>query len=387
MSKLQVQELHSIDALKRIATTWHSLLAKTPEASFFQSLTWLQIYWKHYGAGQDLRVLLIKNNQEPLGIVPLVRKSEKTKVGLISYLTYPLDYWGSFYGPISAYPETVLAAAVDYLKHKGLGKDVLELRWLSGEGGQCEQAQAALQSVGFKPILTSLDASAVINLPNTWDEYLASRSGKWRNNLRRWQRKLKEHGEVTYKRFRPEAGGGDDYLHIYDECLRIAKVSWQSSSSNGTTLTHQEVAAFLKELHEAASKAGCVDVNLLKLNGRAIAFAYNYIYQGSVFGLRVGYDSSAPCKGVGNILYAKAIEDSIRRGDWRYDLGPKHLGIKRPLMNAEVPSYRLSCYQSRSVRQQLMRMKRCWENRQLEQQPVPAIPLEISSAQDSQLAS
>ena len=385
MNKLQVQELNSIDSLESIATTWDTLLSKTAQANYFQSLTWLKCYWKHYGEGQELRVLLVKDEQEPIGIVPLVRKQEKTRVGVISYLTYPMDYWGSFYGPISEQLEKTWAAAIGYLNDTGLGEDVLELRWLTGENDHCEQSREFLTSAGYNPILTCLDSTAVIDLPATWEDYLASRSGKWRNNYRRWQRKLEEHGEVSYERFRPSAESKDPGWHVYEECLRIAKTSWQSSSETGTTLTHEEVALFLKDLHEAAAQEGCVDVSFLKLDGRAIAFAYNYVYQGSVYGLRVGYDASVPCKGAGNLLYAKAIEDSICRGDWRYDLGPRHINVKRSLMTAELPSYRLSCYQSRSVRQQLMRLKRNWDNRQLEKAAIPTTSAANTSSPVSQV--
>lgn len=361
---MNVRELNSLEELLCLEAVWSDLLSQTPEANFFQSLTWLKVYWQHYGTEQELRVLLVEDGGQALGILPLVRRREQTKVGPISYLTYPLDYWGSFYGPISPKPFDTLAAGVDYLRESSVEGEVLELRWVGDDQGQCEHSRQILEMAGYSPICSSLDSTAVITLPTSWDEYLASRTAKWRNNYRRWQRKLGELGEVSYQRFRPEPGSTELGWDFYDNCLEIAAASWQGASTTGTTLIHEEVATFLRELHAAAAGAGCADINLLLLDEKPIAFAYNYVYQGNVFGLRIGYDSSVPCKGIGNLLYTKTIEDSICRGDWRYDLGPRHLEIKRSLMTDELPVHRLSCYNSLSVRQQLMRLKRVWDNRQ-----------------------
>ena len=364
---MKIRELNSIDELNSLAAVWRSLLQQTPNASFFQSLDWLEAYWSHFGGDQQLRVLVVESEHQVVGILPLVRKKESTRLGELSFLTYPMDYWGSFYGPIGPRPFEILAEGINYLSEKGTQRDVLELRWVADDQGQCEHTYEILKLAGFSPTASHLDSTAVINLPETWEDYLASRTSKWRNNLRRWQRKLNELGEVTYFRFRPQAdSSADPGWEHYEECLRIAEASWQGNSTTGTTLTHQEVSAFLRDAHRAAARAGCVDINLLLLDGRAIAFAYNYVFQGHIFGLRIGYDAAIPCKGVGNLLYAKTIEESIRRGDWRYDMGPRHIEIKRSLMTDELPVYRLSCYNSLSMRQQIMRLKRCWDNRQTE---------------------
>jgi len=155
----------------------------------------------------------------------------------------------------------------------------------------------------------------------------------------------------------------DSCEQYYEECLRIAAASWQGESSTGTTLTHDVVAPFLKEMHQVAARCGGLDLNLLYLEGRAIAFAYNYFYAGHVYGLRIGYDQTIKCKGAGNLLYAKMIEDSFQRGDWQHDLGPRHMQCKRAIVTDVMPVFRISCYKAGSVRQQLLRLKRQWDGR------------------------
>ena len=69
----------------------------------------------------------------------------------------------------------------------------------------------------------------------------------------------------------------------------MAARSWQGHSSSGTTLSHPEVASS-GDAHVAAVEAGAADLCLLRIDGTAVGFAYNYAYQGYVYGLRMGDD-------------------------------------------------------------------------------------------------
>ncbi len=106
-----------------------------------------------------------------------------------------------------------------------------------------------------------------------------------------------------------------------------------------------------------AARCGGLDLNLLYLNGRPIAFAYCYHHRGHVFALRVGYDPGIKSVSAGNLLYVRLIEDSFARRDWRFDIGPGTLDAKRQLLMGILPIYRLSCFRSYSLRQQAMRLR------------------------------
>ncbi len=107
-----VLEVNRIDELAEYRPAWHSLMAKTPGATFFQSLEWLETFWRHNGQGKTLRVLIVSDRGNPIGILPLLVLREKTKVGPVRVLTYPLHDWGSTYGPIGADAATTLAAGL-----------------------------------------------------------------------------------------------------------------------------------------------------------------------------------------------------------------------------------------------------------------------------------
>lgn len=372
----EFQEFRSMEALAELRPLWHSLLAQTPGATFFQTLEWLEVYWKHFGDSQKLRVLVVSDSGEPVGIVPLVVRRERTKVGRVRALTYPLDSWGSFYGPIGPDPQSALAAGLEFVRRARRDWDTIDLRWVGGPGTDAGQTAQAMRSAGFQAYRTVWDRSAVVDLAGTWDDYLAAKTSKWRNNFRRWERRLAARGTIRFVHHRPRGiaeGDGDPRWDLYDACEKIARESWQGASTTGTTLCHESVRPYLRESHEAAAAAGGVDLNLLLLDGRPLAFAYNYFYRGSVYGLRVGYNPELARDGAGNVLYAYAIRDSLDRGDHTYDLGVGSLEIKRYFLTRILPSYRYSHFHPVTPKAQLLRLKRWADHRFGQQEETPGM--------------
>lgn len=362
-TQLPIQVYDDIDDLSVIASDWKSLLSQTPNASFFQSLAWLKVYWKHFAADQVLKVLVVSEADAITGILPFVIRKEKTKVGTIAYLTYPLDYWGPFYGPIGAHPAQVLATGIEYLANQRKRDwDTLELRWVGVTPEDYSDCRETLMTNGLSPVSSVLDKTAYIDLTSgSWSDYLASRRSKWRNNLRRWERRMNDQGNLRFVRIRSAECGSDPRWDVFEDCMTVARKSWQAESTDGTTICHEEIKSFVTDAHQAATESDSVDMNLFYLNDIPVAFAYNYTYQGNVVGLRVGHTPELRSHGVGNLLYARAIEDSFERGDWRYDMGPGSLAIKRHIQTDQLPIYRLSCFRKLSVKQQLLRWRRVQE--------------------------
>lgn len=357
---IHVTEINDPADLAGYRLLWKSLLAQTSGANFFQSLDWLEPYWRHFGQCQKLRVLVIRTADQPLGIVPLVVRTEKTKLGPARVLTYPLDYWGTFYGPIGAQPAATLIAALQYLRSRPRDYDVLALRWVHRDGCDRGRTLRAMRFVGWAPLEEPAERVPVVDLRGTWADYWSARDGHWRSNVGRSERKLAADGEVEYVRHRPAGIAYDDAdprCDLFEQCLQVAQQSWQSHASHGTTLSHDSIAAYLRDAHVAAAHAGGLDLNLLIVGGRPAAFAYNFHYHGHVYGLRMSYDPSVSRHGAGTVLLRRMIEDSFQRGDHTFDLGPASLDCKRHWQTLVETSYRYTYFASAAPRIQILRAK------------------------------
>ena len=361
-----VVEINDIDALEGYRLNWQSLLGETRGASFFQSLDWLQCYWRHYGEGQRLRVLVALDNRRPIGILPLTVIEEKTGIGNMRVLGYPLHAWGWFYGPIGPNPTATLTLAMKHIAKLPRDWDMCDLRWVDNDRLDHGRTHGAMERAGLIATKQVWQPTAIVNLTSGWDAYFASRTSKQRGNVRRYEKRVAKLGNVEHIRHRPlgAAHGDDDpRWDLYDECLEVAHRSWQANTAKGTTICHDSVRDFLRDSYELATKHGMADLNLLRVDGRPIAFSYNYVHDGYVTGIRFGFDAEFAEAGPGNVMYHRMLRDSFDRGDKVFDLGVGSLETKRIWQTAVVNSYRYTHYPKGCARSQILRLKHWWDRR------------------------
>jgi len=366
----EVREFYRLEQIEPLAAAWNQLLVQTPGASLFHSLEWLRAYWRHFGARLRWRVIGVFEGGELAGVVPLVVRREHSRVGPIRVLTYPLDNWGSFYGPIGPKPEAVLEAAMAFVRRQPRDWDVLELRWAGMPGTDHRVIGRALNEAGFRAYRTIWDWTAVVDICGRWSDYHKSRSRQWRRNMRAARRRLQQRGNLRIVHYRaggPSQGQPDPRWDLYDACEQVARNSWQAAATNGTTLCDRSVRAFLREVHQAAAAAGAVDMHLLLLDERPLAFVYNYAWQGYVYGLRIGYDAQAGREGTGTLLLSEVVRACFEHGDRLFDMGIGSLEAKRRLMTRRLPIFRYSYYALPPLRTQVLRVRRWVEQQRLVQ--------------------
>jgi len=363
---IEVREINQIDGLSEFQLPWQVLLAQTPGASFFYSLDWLECYWRHFAVGQRLRVLVVLESRQPVGIVPFVVQTESTRVGRLRILTYPLRDWATFFGSIGPNPSATLAAALRHVRQTPRDWDVLDLRWVDAEGTDLGRTERAMVQTGFRPCGQKWDRTSLVELPETWQLYWQGREAKFRKNIDRLQRYMAEQGKMDLIRYRPELaseGEVDPRWDLYDTCVEIAQRSWQGEDGDKTNLCHAEVGEFLRDAHAAAARLGAVDLSLLYFNDEPAAFMYNYRWQGTVYGLRRGFDPQFKHLRPGLVLQKMMLEDGHRRGDRGYDLGTGSHNAKQAWRTCVQTSYRFTFFPRLVLRAQLLRWNR-WLRRQ-----------------------
>jgi CelD/BcsL family acetyltransferase involved in cellulose biosynthesis len=369
-----VIEINELDELADWHSVWENMLPQTTGASFFHTLEWLQTYWKHFGHDQTLRVLVPHSDNQPVGILPLCVRIERYRVGNLRVLTYPLHDWGTFYGPIGPNPAATLLAGLSHVRQTRRDWDLLDLRWVDLESQDLGRTEQAMLEAGFTPNSDVWARAAIVEMQGNWEAFLGSKTPKWRNNFRRYERRLNDRGAVSHLRHRPKSefeGDGDPRWDLFELCLEIARRSWQGSSSTGTTLSHPRVEPFIRDAHLAAARKGMLDLNLLRIDDDAVAFAYNYHYQGKMQGLRIGFDKERAPDGAGNVLYSHLIRDSIERGDRQYDMGVGSLGAKKHFLSRVGTSYRFTHFPL-GLRAQALRVKRMVNHWWTARHPEPA---------------
>jgi CelD/BcsL family acetyltransferase involved in cellulose biosynthesis len=367
---LSVTEINRIEDLESLRLTWNALLARTRGASFFHSLDWLQAYWQHFGEDQYLRVLVVSHRHKPVGILPLTVIREQTRVGLVRVLTYPLHDWASFFGPIGPNPTVTLTLAMQYIRDTERNWDLLDMRWINLDEHDHLRTKWSMEHAGFSVRESAWKMTSVIDMDGDWESYWKSRNGKFRQGVTRRERRAKRGGNLEFVRYRPAGtayGQDNPRWDLFYQCTDIACQSWQGSSTTGTTLSHSRVHDFFHDTHILAVKNGMLDLNMVVLENRPVAFSYNYHCRGRVFGLRRGFLPEVAQEGIGNTLNYYMFRDSFERGDEVFDMGTGYPESKRKWATRLATSYRYTFYSRLAPRAQLLRVKHWSVDRSLRQ--------------------
>lgn len=354
MADYDVRLIETPEDCAPLAVDWRRLLAATPRATFFQTLDWLTVFWRHFGDARRLRVLVVADGDRPIGIVPLAVSWEKSRLGSLRVLGYPLDHWGTTFGPIGPRPVETLTAALSWLKRQRRDWDVLDLRW--AEGPLAAATGTSLRRAGLESAHSAAGELSWIDLHGGWDAYWSSRTSKLRNNVRRCEKRLAAMGRLASIHCRPSPA--NPRWDLYGQCELVASRSWQADVTTGNTLSDPRVQGFLRDLHRAAAAQTAASINLLTLDDRPIAFGYDYVFQNRVYGLRTGFDPELTRAGPGTVLLARSLREGCVRGDQTFDLGDTPGDYKRKWRTRVSTSFRFCHYRRLAWRAQALRWKR-----------------------------
>ena len=263
---------------------WRGIRCSPPRRallSFSHSTGWIHT-GGILGTIRSCGCCLVYGGGEPIGIVPLCVRREAYRVGQVRVLTYPLDNWSTWYGPIGPNPATTMMAAMQHFRRSPRDWDMMELRWVADDGVQGGRTARAMRVANMLSEKREYEVTSLVDLPGTWDEYLARKSPSARRHFRRIMRTLSADERVEYIRHRPLRPAKAKAIRA-GICMPCANRSrWPVGSrsvDHGNTLTHDRVREYFHATHAAAARVGMVDMNVLLADGQPAAFLYGYHYR------------------------------------------------------------------------------------------------------------
>jgi CelD/BcsL family acetyltransferase involved in cellulose biosynthesis len=157
--------------------------------------------------------------------------------------------------------------------------------------------------------------SYFLELPASFDEYLASRSAKFRNHLRRTQRKT-DAVSARIDEIREPA----DVERGYELLLEVDRASWKHTHGTAITAVRRQLA-FYRELCHGAAAAGRLRLQVLIMNDQPVAYNLGYVRDDCYSYLKTSYVEECKAMGVSTYLRAhliqRLIEDGVRTMDFQ----------------------------------------------------------------------
>jgi len=180
------------------------------------------------------------------------------------------------------------------------------------------------RSRGYKVEIEQEDVTSGIDLPGTWDEYLALLNKKDRHELRRKLRRMDS--QTDWKWY--SVTGPAEVAERLGEFISLMRLSRTDKDEFMTT----ERERFFHNITQRMAELGQLQLFFLEMDGSTVATCLCFDYEGSRLLYNSGYDPEYGYYSVGLLLNAMSLKDAIGRGFAYFDFlrGPEpykaHLG-------------------------------------------------------------
>jgi CelD/BcsL family acetyltransferase involved in cellulose biosynthesis len=267
----------------------------------FATPEWLLTWWRHFGKSRRQLVGVARAGGDAVAIVPLY-EWWREGVSVLRFIGHgPSDQLGPVSAPLSE-PEaaTGLGEAFNAVP---LRRFVLLAELVAGD-----QHFGELTGARF----LYRDSSPVLRLEHdSWDDFLRQRGRNFRQQVRRFPRKLSELGKVTYRL----ASDPERLEQDLDTLFDLHGRRW-----NGAGSAFLDAAAFHREFAIRALEQGWLRLWFLELDGRPVAALHGFRFAGAESAYQAGRDPAFRQQPVGFVLLAHAVREALADGMREYRL-------------------------------------------------------------------
>jgi len=271
---------------------------------------WLEAWWQVFGTGYEPLVLVVKEDEGVIGIAPL-----KLKDGVASFIgdDSVCDYLDFIVSPgkEDAFSRTLL----DYLSSQGVRSLILET--LRPESVAVHNVMDEGRRREHSATCSQIAASFEMELPPTWEAYLASLEPKQRRDVERKMRQLDKLAEVRFRVLR-DSEIGEDELSTFFQMMTDSRRDKARFLTAG-------MRSFFKRIAAAMSVYGLLRLAFLEVGVARVAAILYFEYNDRIYLYNSGYMPQYAEVNVGLVSKLYCVRQSIEEHQKVFDFlkGPE----------------------------------------------------------------
>jgi CelD/BcsL family acetyltransferase involved in cellulose biosynthesis len=307
-SKLKIVEINDFSGFLDLKEEWNDVLSRC-DHSIFSTWEWLTCWWKHYGTGRKLLLLLAEEDNQIFGIAPLmyaVHKMLGLRMEKIEFLGTPDSDYSDFV--VENGKEKCILLFMDYLNE-------MTEKWNCIDLVDIPQDSKSLPLLkGISHALKPIRKCPYVPLPKSYDTFLYTLRRKQRKELGRNLRRLEESFEVEFSDF----SGTGCYVDGMNMLFRLHQKRWESRGLPGV-FADKRNRDFHLAIARSFSRKNWLGLYVLKLSNKPVAALYGFRYMSKYYAYLSGFDPEYFKHGVGSLLFSYTINESIREGSVGFD--------------------------------------------------------------------
>jgi CelD/BcsL family acetyltransferase involved in cellulose biosynthesis len=294
---------------------WNRLVEEAKIDHPFASHEWLQSWWKCFGNGNKLHVLLIKAGDRPIAIAPLMVSVGRMygvrvrKIGFMANVHTP-----RFDFIVADRPRIVYQTIWQHLLKSANLWDVVELIQILFDSTTLKELPRLAAKDNFLTGIWHSEDCPYVDFAQGWNALLRSLSHNHRSQMGKRLRRLRRIGPVNLE----VISGPENMQQLLDEGLGIEAAAWKMRAGTAI-ISHPDLVCFYRDVAEGMSKLGILRLIFLKVAGTRIAFAYALFHKNKIYVLKAGYRPDYAAYSPYLLLCHLLFQDACERGISEYE--------------------------------------------------------------------
>ena len=341
-SALSISVITREQEFHELGSSWNEL-ASCAGGSIFLQHEWFDAAWEWRKETTSLFVLIVRDAERLIGILPLIKVTERRRFAAIrrlEFLTVPdTQLCDLIVAP--EYADRVARLMCEELQRRCGDWDQIDLRYLPAAAA-AQALTNCLHETGYTAQLKSHSRNLFVPLESSWQTYYSTRtrSLKKANNLA--ANRLAKTGSISIECLTHETATADQVRQALEHAVDISRRSWKHDTGN--SLDHAAPNRFIRTLTAHALRRGWLALWLLTLDGRPIALEYQLTDGSDIYALRADFDSEFEEISPGSHLMRTLLESLFDKGLHRYYMGPGENAYKTRWTDEFEPLSMLTVY-------------------------------------------
>lgn len=309
MTGQNLECLQSYAEFQSVRDDWDEFINSSFPENYARTHAWLSAYWKTHYPGQSALIYIQRDAAQGriVAAAPLLIKQENFGGFRVRMLQMLGSGLGSDDFLMGAEANQTVRAVFSHLKSVRTW-DVSMFRRVTLERFR-DDLSAISEALNCRADVRN-SAESMVLLPDSYEAYLASRSSKFRNNLKNAIKKLEQQGKLSVEVLSPFT----QTERALALCEEVARKSWQFKFGK-SHFNKTAAASFYENLSRSGSGAGGEEFVVLLLDDKPVAFLLG-CKRGRYYHLvDTAYDEEFSAVSVGRVLFCKTIERLINEGD------------------------------------------------------------------------
>jgi len=294
MEEISLESIDGLDKLWRSETNlvWDCIFLLPP---------WIRTWWMTFGNKKELFICVGREDREIMGIAPFMKENKALRLigdpDLCDYGDLILR---------DGYETRFLEVLFVYLKSKGI--EEIDLGRIRADSRLYKALVESDKKGNCKLLTGNRENLYVLDLPETWDDYLNILSSKERHEIRRKLRRLFNAGDVEFR---------EDIRH--NEAIDIFISLFRMNRPDKAEFMDKGRETFFRTLAKEMSVHGLLRLYTLFLNQEPVASIMCIDDRGCFYLYNNGYDKAYGHLSVGLLSKILVIKEGIHQRRKRFN--------------------------------------------------------------------